>query len=614
MSGQRERRLSPEQRVVADRLAGEAVARRLSVTELGEFVRSRCEGDDTVFREVVSLLANARAAHEGAFLEQPPGLEPEPIATRAAGEVVQADGERTADTTSTVGAVSAAATPIESRRPSHARRVPVLHGSMVESLSGYEVIREIHRGGQGVVYEAIQKSTKRKVAIKILKEGPFAGHQDKARFEREVEILGQLNHPNIVAIHDSGATTGAYYFVMDYIPGQPLHEWMSSRVRSIDEILRLFAKICEAVTAAHLRGVIHRDLKPANMQIDADDEPHILDFGLAKVTSTDWQTGERAQPMTLTGQFYGSLPWASPEQAKGQPAKIDVRTDVYSLGVILYQMLTGTFPYEVVGNIRDVLDRIMQAEPARPSTLHRRINNEVETIVLKCLSKERDRRYQSAGELARDIRHYLAGEPIDAKRDSALYVLRKLARRHAMATTALASVVVVILSFSTISLGFYRQSRLAREHQRNSDMLAADRAHELEAVSNSVSQSVQQMALGWFLLEWHADRLGRARSIKATMPGDSAEELAMAWLLGNDDSVSELEVQLADLDPQLLAFVKGERELKRGDTQAALMAFEDCIANEGTTWIAACAHARVDELRSGDARSNTRTPVDGESP
>ncbi|HEY3246107.1 MAG TPA: protein kinase [Phycisphaerae bacterium] len=144
--------------------------------------------------------------------------------------------------------------------------------------------------------------------------------------------------------------------------------------------------------------------------------------------------------MSITGQFIGSLPWASPEQAEGAPDKIDIRTDVYSLGVILYQMLTGTFPYEVIGNMRDVLDRIMRAGPARPSTLRKQINDEVETIVLKCLSKERERRYQSAGELARDISRYLDGEPIEAKRDSVRYVARTYLRRyriHAIAATAL---------------------------------------------------------------------------------------------------------------------------------------------------------------------------------
>ena len=344
-----------------------------------------------------------------------------------------------------------------------------------ESFAGYQILKELHRGGQGVVYQALQKSTKRKVAIKVMKEGPFASSGDRARFEREVQVLGQLNHPNIVAIHDSGVTadTGVgryHYFVMDYISGQPLDVYMASGERSIADTLKLFGKVCEAVNAAHLRGIIHRDLKPGNIRVDANGEPHILDFGLAKVASG---AGE-VSLMTMTGQFVGSLPWASPEQAEGVPTKIDIRTDVYSLGVILYQMLTGKFPYEVIGNMRDVLDRIMKAEPAKPSTLRRQINDEIETIVLKCLSKERERRYQTAGELARDIGHYLEGEPVEAKRDSALYVLRKQMRRYKLPVAVAAAFVLLLAGFGiAMSVTAARNAELAaRERAAKSDALA----------------------------------------------------------------------------------------------------------------------------------------------
>ncbi len=357
-------------------------------------------------------------------------------------------------------------------------------GPPPDSFAGYEIVREIHRGGQGVVYQAIQKTTKRKVAIKVMHEGPFAGPRDRVRFEREVQILGTLKHPNIVSIHESGTSAGKFFYVMDYISGQPLDAYMAEGERSIEETLRLFTRICEAVNAAHLRGVIHRDLKPGNIRVDSSGEPHVLDFGLAKVALGEVNEASQLAIMTITGQFVGSLPWSSPEQAEGSPDKIDLRTDVYSLGVILYQMLTGRFPYEVVGSMRDVLDNILKAAPARPSTLDTRdspkaktafgrwllrsrtrvkgqqINDEVETIVLKCLAKERERRYQSAGELARDIRRYLAGEPIEAKRDSAVYVFRKLVRRYRVRLGIALAVVAVITG-----LGFYSWGRIAREQQ-----------------------------------------------------------------------------------------------------------------------------------------------------
>ena len=222
------------------------------------------------------------------------------------------------------------------------------HGSgprwLSEGLPGYEVLHEEHRGGQGVVYRATQERTHRDVAIKLIREGPFHGPADRARFEREVRILGRLRHPNIVTIHDSGTVAGCHYFVMDYIEGHPLDTYLSSRSLSVKQILRLFWKICDAVNAAHLHGITHRDLKPSNIRIDKQGEPHILDFGLAKVASEEMGDASQWRNVTMTGQFVGSVPWASPEQADGPTDRIDLRTDVYSLGVLLFSDADRTVP------------------------------------------------------------------------------------------------------------------------------------------------------------------------------------------------------------------------------------------------------------------------------
>lgn len=335
------------------------------------------------------------------------------------------------------------------------------------SLPGYEIVREIHRGGQGIVYQALQRSTRRQVAIKVMREGPFADQTDRARFQREVEILARLKHPNIVAIHDSGQSGGCFFYVMDYIAGQTLDTFVATEDRSIGDLLEVFLKICEAVNAAHLQGVIHRDLKPSNIRVDADGEPFVLDFGLAKGQADEQQ----ASLMTIAGQFVGSLLWASPEQAEGTPGKIDLRTDVYSLGVILFHVLTRRFPYDVTGSMRSVMDRIMRAAPIRPSTIRKHISSELETIVLKCLHKERERRYQSAGELARDIRHYLAGEPIEAKRDSTLYVLRKQFRRYrvhvAVALGFMTLLAVALVVITSLYVASERAYRAAAESERS---------------------------------------------------------------------------------------------------------------------------------------------------
>lgn len=328
-----------------------------------------------------------------------------------------------------------------------------------DAFAGYEVVREFRRGAQGVVYQAVQKSTQRRVAIKVMKEGPFASKTDKARFDREVQTLGQLKHPNIVAIHGTGIAAGHYYFVMDYISGDALDAHVASTKPTTQSLLNLFAKICDAVNAAHLRGILHRDLKPNNIRVDENGEPHVLDFGLAR--SADDATDRTA--VTVTGQFVGSLPWASPEQADGTSSAIDVRSDVYSLGVMLYQLLSGRFPYEVSGGMRETLDRILHTDPAPMRSAAGGVDTDVETIVLKCLEKEPERRYQSAGELARDLRHYLAGEPIEAKRDLTLYVLGKKLRKHRLAAGIGLGFLVTIVVGVVASAAGWRKAASERD-------------------------------------------------------------------------------------------------------------------------------------------------------
>ncbi len=289
-------------------------------------------------------------------------------------------------------------------------------------LPGYEFVQELHRGGQGVVFLALQKSTHRKVAIKVMKEGPFASADDRARFDREVRILARLKHPNIVTIHDSGRAAGCDYFVMDYVQGESLADHLH-RKHSASDLVDLFRRICEAVQSAHDHGIVHRDLKPSNICIDSNGEPHILDFGLAKTPGSALEPGG----VTQSGFFVGSIPWASPEQADGHVTNIDARTDVYCLGVIFYFMLTNRFPYDINGSPAEVLSRVAHADPIRPRSASRKVDSELETIMLKCLQKDPIRRYANAGEIAADLAAYQSGRPISARRDSLAYLFRKSA-------------------------------------------------------------------------------------------------------------------------------------------------------------------------------------------
>ncbi len=361
---------------------------------------------------------------------------------------------------------------------------------VMSAIPGYDIREEIHRGGQGVVFRAVQKSTKRDVAIKVLREGPFTTAGERARFQREVEILATLDHPNIVTIHDSGSIEGRHYLVMDYVAGSSLDTFIDGRATrdantdrvapapDIRHTLRLFLTICQAVNAAHVRGVIHRDIKPSNIRIDPAGRPHVLDFGLAKLSEVH-SAAAPAADVTIAGQFIGSLPWCSPEQAEGRPDKIDMRSDVYSLGVVLFRILTGHLPHEPTGTTREILDRILREPPPSPSRHNSALDDDISTIVLKCLDKDPHRRYQTAGQLADDVERYLRGEAIEAKRDSGWYVLKKTLQRYRV-RTAVAVGLVLLVTASAIALGIlYRKQETQRKRAEQAEQLAEHRLAEV---------------------------------------------------------------------------------------------------------------------------------------
>ncbi|MCB9858217.1 MAG: serine/threonine protein kinase [Phycisphaerales bacterium] len=434
-----------------------------------------------------------------------------------------------------------------------------------DRFTNYRLIGEIHRGGQGVVYKATQLSTQREVAIKVLREGPFAGASDRIRFEREIHVLAGLRHPNIVTIHDSGASAGFFYFVMDYIPGRPLDEYVRDVERTtgkridLRECLTLFSRICDAMNVAHLRGVIHRDLKPGNIRVDHAGEPHILDFGLAKLSELDDVASARTAARTVTGQFVGSLPWASPEQTEGRPEVIDVRTDVYSLGVLLYQMLTGCFPYEITGNMRTLIDNIANALPKSPRSFRSDINHEVETIVLKCLSKEPGRRYQSAGELGREIQRYLRGEAIDAKRDSTTYILGKHLRRHRVPVALAAALFVSVIGFSIWMSFLYADARAARDSEMAQRKIAEASERESIREATKAKESVGFLR-GLFESANPTEARGRELTVRELLD-DGARRLRKSL-------VDQPEVRLELLNTIAIAY----RELGRFDDAKKLLA------------------------------------------
>ena len=299
-----------------------------------------------------------------------------------------------------------------------------------EFIGRYQVRRIIAAGAMGTVYEAVQDQPHRVVALKTLRRG-LSSPTMLRRFRHEAEFLGRLQHPNIAQIydaatHDEGA--GAQpYFAMEYVEGRTLTEHARAERLGVRERLELLVKISDAVSYAHGRGVIHRDLKPDNILVDEHGEPRILDFGIARATDADLRMTTME---TGVGVLVGTLPYMSPEQVSGE-GETEARSDVYALGVMLYELLAGRLPHDLRGkSIPEATRIIREDEPSSLGSLNRTFRGDLETIVAKASEKDAARRYQSAADLAGDLRHYLRNEPIVARPASSFYQLRKLSRRN----------------------------------------------------------------------------------------------------------------------------------------------------------------------------------------
>jgi len=326
-------------------------------------------------------------------------------------------------------------------------------------IDGYEMQRAIGRGGMGVVFKAIQTNTRRQVALKVLLEGPFATGQSRKRFEREISLSAQLRHPHIIPIYDSGTFDGRMYYAMEYVRGMPLDEWAAKTNPTVREKLSLFSKVCEAMRHAHQRGVIHRDMKPSNILVQSDGKPNLLDFGLAKQgTFGDMTT-------SLTAQIIGTPAYMSPEQAAGDPSGIDVRTDVYSLGVVLYELLTNQMPYDTKSSMGQLLNHIARTEADESHLQNAGLDSEVCAIVMKALEKSKDERYQSVDALMADIQRYLNDEPISVRTGSGVYLLTKALRKHRRIA------LVFLLGLLPLALVAYGVQSFSSVWQRTQDRL-----------------------------------------------------------------------------------------------------------------------------------------------
>lgn len=332
-----------------------------------------------------------------------------------------------------------------------------------EVIGGFTIERCIGAGGMGMVYAARQHEPERLVALKVMRPG-LASRSALRRFVQEGNVLARLTHPAIARVYASGVDRRASgilvpFLAMELVEGITLDQFIAERDLRVLERIDLFIRIVSAVAHAHQRGVIHRDLKPANILITADGDPRILDFGIAHLLDEPAETTR----LTGAGQIAGTLAYMSPEQLDGDPMRIDVRTDVYALGVLLYEALSGALPIDVAGSSLDkAVAAIRTHEPVRLSRRDGGLRGDLDVIVAKALEKDPDQRYLSAAELADDLRRYRRHEPIQARRASAVYRTRKFVRRHSVLVVAAAAVLIVMSVGLMTTLWQAREADAAR--------------------------------------------------------------------------------------------------------------------------------------------------------
>ncbi len=413
-----------------------------------------------------------------AYLDQACGDDPELLSEA---EAILTDGAEPSAVLQRAGMVTDTAVEPEGEAP-----------PLPKKIGQYTIKRVIATGGMGVVYEALQEKPRRTVALKVMKSG-IASSSALRRFEYESQLLARLQHPGIAQVYEAGThddgTGPIPYFAMEYVPNaRPVTEYADEKKLGTRERMQLFAQVCDAVHHGHQKGIIHRDLKPGNILVGPQGQVKIIDFGVARSTDSDMAL---TTLQTDVGQLIGTLQYMSPEQCEADPHDIDTRSDVYALGVVQYELLCGRLPYDVKKKAFHEVTRVIREEqPTRPSTISKQLRGDVETIALKALEKERERRYQSAVELAQDIRRYLAGEAIVGRPPSIVYQLRIFARRHKALFGALTAIFVVLAVGLVVSSGMYLRAERERDRALASEDRALASEEEAEAAIKFLSDTL----------------------------------------------------------------------------------------------------------------------------
>lgn len=443
-------------------------------------------------------------------------------------------------------------------------------GDGVRQFGPFRLLRLLGEGGMGTVYLAEQARPRRPVALKLIRTGALSPEL-VARFRREAEFLAQLSHPGIAQVFEAGeqdTPAGPVpYLAMEYVEGEPLRPHCERHALDDRARLALVARLARAVHHAHVRGVVHRDLKPANVLVDAQGQPRILDFGIAKAVD---EVAD-APRLTRMGDMVGTLHYMSPEQLAGDSRRVDQRSDVYALGVILYELLAGSHPHALGNSSLIEAARIVQEQPARALARARPgLPADVDTLVMKALEPEPDRRYQSAAELAEDIERFLGDRPILARPPSPGYLLGKALRRHRVAAVAAALVLASLVGATVVSMRFAWSEAAARAE---SDQRAETNAAVSRFLTDMLSSADPERALGQSLTVREAlDRA--ADSAEATL---AAQPAVRAQVLGT--------------------LAASYRSL--GDPERALALFDAALALSGRTLAEASVQLQLGRIGAG---------------